>query len=582
MNNPLVKYKASHQNKINITIHKIAVPILFATAYASIPHIYITIPIHLFYSAHYLLYDLFSQKSIKIFTFLQIVYLFHFLFRQYVTPKYLFVIHFISWAAQFVGHYLENSQPAFINNLYDTLLFAPYFVFSEILQLSGPPCKTTHTIIYDTYTPSKKSILYFAGVFQRSESSLFYLDSEPPDLNHNHIFITCRFLDQDNFQNVLQENVLQDLFAIDSEIDRKIEYIVGYSFGGALAMQMKSVLSAKLAVDHGLNPTIPKCILISPGGFYSNTWVERMIRIATGILYSCYRNDKWYVLQQYPHYQNTNHVDETDYYICSRSDWIHNYKYPNSYANHMILYDNEGHWGILHAVKQEQIIRQLMDGGGTNPVKIRNRQWKHILFGSHFHLQIKLWATVSFYHFCEFCKMHPENFAVKLIAGCITAFSIGSFAEYVFHRWVLHAYFQKHHNRHHALPNKMSIIHTPAVLMVSFIGVWYGGLYVSIHRETLALMFIFGPLYYLIFEWTHYLSHIYRGRNHIIMNVKLYHKIHHIDPNTNYSFTTPLWDYLFGTLSPKYQQMEWMDLVLGIIPFWTFAIHPYQDPPKTE
>jgi hypothetical protein len=66
------------------------------------------------------------------------------------------------------------------------------------------------------------------------------------------------------------------------------------------------------------------------------------------------------------------------------------------------------------------------------------------------------------------------------------------------------------------------------------------------------------------------------------MNVKLYHKIHHIDPNTNYSFTTPLWDYLFGTLSPKYQQMEWMDLVLGIIPFWTFAIHPYQDPPKTE
>jgi len=265
MNNPLVKYKASHQNKINIAIHKIAVPILFATAYASIPHIYITIPIHLFYSAHYLLYDLFSQKSIKIFTFLQIVYLFHFLFRQYVTPKYLFVIHFISWAAQFVGHYLENSQPAFINNLYDTLLFAPYFVFSEILQLSGPPCKTTHTIIYDTYTPSKKSILYFAGVFQRSESSLFYVDSEPPDLNHNHIFITCRFLDQDKFQNVLQENVLQDLFAIDSEIDRKIEYIVGYSFGGALAMQMKSVLSAKLAVDHGSNPTIPKCILISPG-----------------------------------------------------------------------------------------------------------------------------------------------------------------------------------------------------------------------------------------------------------------------------------------------------------------------------
>ena len=77
---------------------------------------------------------------------------------------------------------------------------------------------------------------------------------------------------------------------------------------------------------------------------------------------------------------------------------------------------------------------------------------------------------------------------------------------------------------------------------------------------------------YLLFEYTHLISHTYRGSNSIIMNTKLYHKLHHIDESVNYSFVTPFWDYLFGTLSSKYS-VSFIELLFGFIPFYSFLIH---------
>ena len=84
--------------------------------------------------------------------------------------------------------------------------------------------------------------------------------------------------------------------------------------------------------------------------------------------------------------------------------------------------------------------------------------------------------------------------------------------------------------------------------------------------------YIFFPLNYLSFETTHLLSHSYNGSNNIILNAKQYHKLHHINENVNYSFVTPFWDYLFGTLSPNYK-VSFTELLFGFIPFYSFFIH---------
>jgi len=95
------------------------------------------------------------------------------------------------------------------------------------------------------------------------------------------------------------------------------------------------------------------------------------------------------------------------------------------------------------------------------------------------------------------------------------------------------------------------------------------------NQQIVLSIFIFIQLNYLVFEYVHLLTHNYKGLNNIILNAKYYHKLHHIDENVNYSFITPFWDYLFGTLSPKYD-ISFIELVFGFIPFYSFFIHKKQ------
>ena len=46
-----------------------------------------------------------------------------------------------------------------------------------------------------------------------------------------------------------------------------------------------------------------------------------------------------------------------------------------------------------------------------------------------------------------------------------------------------------------------------------------------------------------------------------------------INPLIKYkAYHTPFWDYLFGTLSPKYE-VSFTELLFGFIPFYSFFIH---------
>jgi sterol desaturase/sphingolipid hydroxylase (fatty acid hydroxylase superfamily) len=101
---------------------------------------------------------------------------------------------------------------------------------------------------------------------------------------------------------------------------------------------------------------------------------------------------------------------------------------------------------------------------------------------------------------------------------------------------------------------------------------YYFILKIFLNQQIFVSFCIFLPLNYLSFEFTHLLSHNYKGSNKIILNAKYYHKLHHIDENINYSFITPFWDYLFGTLSPKYNT-SFIELLFGFIPFYSFLIH---------
>ena len=554
MTNPLLKYKAYHQDNVNVVIHQVCVPLLLISFYSTVP-IYVAFVVNIFYSLNYLLFDVFSTKSVHSVYYLQSLFITHFVFRITFSIQTNILLHITSWALQIVGHRcFEHNTPAFMDNLYDSFLFAPYFTFLETFYPSSFESKDHYTIIKTNYNPTKKSIIYFAGLFQRAQSEYKNIATDLPF--HNHIYINTNFTDGDIFKDKLV-NIIEELGELD------IECVVGFSFGGSLALQFKQICDKDV-----------KTILISPAGFQSSTFVENSIRTVGRVLYSLYCNDKWYMIQNYPTYQNSNTLSDTDYIVVSTSDTIHN---PLAIKNHIhcITLKRVAHLSMIGEVGKQRILAQMVNNE-YEPTNVdeklnhKKNRLRRIIFGGHFYpYQVALWLHVSVYNLYS-SVMNGYSCLDYVYYGTITWIICG-FNEYVFHRIVMHHFFSKHHGEHHKRPNKVSLIHTPMVLMIGLIGITYMTIHVCTNQKVLLISCIFGPIYYLMFEITHALTHTYKGTSTTLINVKQYHKLHHIDENTNYGFLTPMWDYVFGTLSPNYP-MHFIELLFGFIPFYSFFV----------
>ena len=111
-------------------------------------------------------------------------------------------------------------------------MFAPYFTFLETFYPSSFEKKEKYTIINNKYDATKKSIIYFAGLFQKAQSE--YKDIASNLSEHNHIYINTNFANNDNYEDTII-NIINDL----DEINIDIECVVGFSFGGYLTLQFK-------------------------------------------------------------------------------------------------------------------------------------------------------------------------------------------------------------------------------------------------------------------------------------------------------------------------------------------------------
>lgn len=557
--NPLIKYKTYHTNKINIYIHQCCIPLLLLSIYSVFP-IYLSVCINLFYSMTYLLFDVFSRKSIHSVYYLQTIFIFHFAFRTFLSVESNMLIHVFAWVLQIIGHkWFENNSPAFLNNLYDSFLFGPYFTFLETFypttfERNDVP---KYTIIKNDYDASKKSIVYFAGLFQKSHVE--YVNLSKDLRSYNHIYVNVNFLKNDCYKDTLSK-------IIEEEDLGDIECIIGFSFGGSLSLQFKELYLAKYNKDL-------RNILISPGGFRSDTYLEQFMISVGRYLYSLFKNDKWFMISNYPYYQNTNTLTETDYLIVSTADNIHNPNLIKDHKNTLTL-KHVSHSNMVSVVQKRRLILQLIQ----NDYSVENVEIKSLtnsviklLFGGHFYpYHVSLLSSVSLYNLYYFVQ--TEHHYSVLITGFLLSSFLYSLIDYFAHRTLFHKYFYSHHKRHHIYPNKVSTIHSPMIIVTG--SMYLTSVFISYIStdEYYRIIHIIAPIYYLLFETTHLLSHNYKGTNRIILNAKFFHKLHHVDENTNYGFITPFWDYLLGTLSPKYK-MGVVELIFGFVPFYSFIIH---------
>ena len=341
MINPLLNYKAYHKDKTNVIIHKCCIPLLLMSYYSIVP-LYLAFLINSFYSVNFLLFDTLSKKSVHSVFYLQFIFLMHFAFRHTFSMQSNVGIHVFSWFLQIVGHKcFEKNTPAFLNNLYDSFLFAPYFTFLETFYPYSFLSKDKYTIITHDYDATKKTIIYFAGLFQKAQLEYKNISNELP--SYNHIYINTNFANNDIYKDALIQ-IMDDLNEVN---ELNIECIVGFSFGGSLALQFKQIYLEN-------NKEI-KCILISPAGFQSNTFIERAITKISKYLYSLYCNDKWYMIQNYPTYQNTHALTNTDYIIVSTSDNVH-CPTPIKTHNNSIILKHAAHLSMIQIISKQKLL----------------------------------------------------------------------------------------------------------------------------------------------------------------------------------------------------------------------------------
>lgn len=550
MSDPLTIYKSYHTNHINIRIHQVCIPLLLVSAYSIFP-IYVSFSINVFYSITYLLFDVFSKKSVHSVYYLQTIFLLHFLFRHGFSLSSNLVIHIVSWILQIAGHaQFEKNRPAFLVNLYDSFLFAPYFTFLETCYPSSFIEREKYTILAPNHDPAKKSILYFAGLFQKAQHEYRAISEELSQYNPVYINTICA--DRETIAQILQE--------VDSF---DIECLVGFSFGGALCLQLKAMYLEQKNQEL-------RTILISPAGVQTNTVLETAIRAFSGYLYRLYGNEKWRTIHQYPTYQNTHSLCNTDILIGSSSDMIH----PIQIHDPRIVFHHAAHLDMISVVQNQKIVSQLLchsyrvEEVATKPL---TSVWNKLFFGGHFYpYHITLWTSISIYQFRAFLlAKYPYR---DLLYGFLFASVVWSFTEYMFHRCLLHGFLYAHHKKHHVFPNKLSIIHTPMSMVILNWIAYYYLLTNCVSPPIMNAYAIFFPINYLSFEFTHLLSHSYKGSNPIVVNAKHYHKLHHIDDKVNFSFVTPFWDYVFGTLSPQYSVSK-IELLFGVVPFYSYFMH---------
>jgi sterol desaturase/sphingolipid hydroxylase (fatty acid hydroxylase superfamily) len=133
-----------------------------------------------------------------------------------------------------------------------------------------------------------------------------------------------------------------------------------------------------------------------------------------------------------------------------------------------------------------------------------------------------------------------------------------TFTEYVLHRFVFHyepssAWGQNihflAHGVHHDYPNDSGRLVMPPAVSVPLAVLFYGFFSLLIPGAFLPAFFAGFLFGYICYDTIHYATHHSRMKGKVGHWLKHHHLQHHyLDNERGFGVSTPLWDYIFGTM----------------------------------
>ncbi len=153
--------------------------------------------------------------------------------------------------------------------------------------------------------------------------------------------------------------------------------------------------------------------------------------------------------------------------------------------------------------------------------------------------------------------------ALTLIFGILLGLFLWTFAEYILHRFLFHFpaknEWQKRisflmHGVHHAQPRDKTRLVMPPAVSIPLAAIFYGLFYV-VFIYVLMIPSWVSPVFagfivgYLIYDMTHYATHHISMKKGYFRMVRQQHMHHHFQtPDKRFGVSSPLWDYVFGTM----------------------------------
>ena len=138
----------------------------------------------------------------------------------------------------------------------------------------------------------------------------------------------------------------------------------------------------------------------------------------------------------------------------------------------------------------------------------------------------------------------PWRFAALACAGLLS----WTFSEYVLHRYVYHvwpSFLSVGHDLHHRAPKEnIGVPWYVTLVVVVALYMLLARLFTPVH---VALIMAFNWLGYLGYCVSHHGAHHWPCKLPWLRQMKRHHMVHHAYPQTNWGFTTSLWDHVFGT-----------------------------------
>jgi sterol desaturase/sphingolipid hydroxylase (fatty acid hydroxylase superfamily) len=152
-----------------------------------------------------------------------------------------------------------------------------------------------------------------------------------------------------------------------------------------------------------------------------------------------------------------------------------------------------------------------------------------------------------------------HQLSATLVAGlAFLGLVFWSLSEYVLHRFVFHFTANSPvqeklqfliHGLHHDDPLDPSRLVMPPIPGVIIASVLYGLFRLVLGPAWVEPFFAFFLVGYLCYDYVHFSVHHFKPRTRLGKMLKQHHMMHHfVSPSSRWGVSSPLWDYVFGTL----------------------------------